>query len=284
MNKKAINRLLRVLIAGVLFVVMMMSVVGCSVLDPLGISRDTAIVGGGDESSSAHSGDFLRADDVMAFFDNAPGEEINGMYIFLKAVINATYIDELELNTAKKGFETDAWRIAYGVINEYASEDKAIKVQKKKGNFVVDEEVVLEYIKSSFAGVTEEKSEEIAELLNTYNTMVEYSEKKKQYTMLSSDAAEFNAELIDVKISAGKVKVSGVKVDGAILTYQLTDMSESRLNLGKVKITLVKNETSKFGYSIAKTDYSKKGIGEPTVVVATPAPDATAGVKTKGDK
>lgn len=284
MSKNMINRLLHVLIAGVMVIVMMLSVVGCSVLDPLGISHDSDIVVGNDEASGEHSGDFLRADDVMTFFDNTPGEKINGMYVFLKATINATYIDELELNTAKKGFEKDAWHIVYGVINEYANEDKAIKVQKKKGNFVVGEDVVLEYIKSSFAGVTDGKSEEIAESLNTYNTMVEYSEKKKQYTMLSSDAAEFNAELVDVNIFAGKVKVNGVKVDGAVLTYQLTDMSESRFNLGKVNITLVKNETSKFGYSIAKTDYSKKGIGEPTVVVVTPAPDATVGVETKGAK
>lgn len=280
MNKNVINRLLHVLAAIMFVVVIATTVSGCSVLDPLGVGRGGAITNNS-EDGNTDGGDFLSSDEVMTFFDNEPGEKINGMYVLLKAVINATYIDELEMNTAKKGYETTAWRIAYGILNEYANEDKAIKVQKKKGKFVVDEEVVLGYIESSFAGTTAEKSKDIAKLLHTYNTMVEYNKKNAQYTMLSTDAAEFNAELIDLKISAGKINVNGVMTDGAVLTYQLTDMSESKYNLGKVKVTLVKNEASKFGYSVAKVSYSKKGMGEPTVIVATPAPDATAKAKSK---
>lgn len=284
MNNNVMNRLLHVLVVALLVVAIVITATGCAVLDPLGVGRGGVITNSDSGAGSADNGDFLSSDDVMTFFDNAPGDKINGMYVFLKAVVNATYIDELEMNTAKKGYETMAWRIAYGILNEYASEDKNIKVQKKKGNFVVNEAVALEYIESAFAGVTPEKSEEIAELLNTYNTMVEYDEKKEQYTMLASDAAEFNAELVDVKIAAGKIKVSDIKTDGAVLTYQLTDMSESKYNLGKVKVTLVKNEASKFGYSIAKVSYAKKGIGEPTVIVVTPAPEATDGAKIKKNK
>ena len=259
-----------------LFAVMALSVTGCAYLDILGVgvADDTSETQKTDVEDD--SGDFLKNDDVVAFFNETPGEEINNIADFLKAVINSVYVDEINLSVSSETFEDKAWKVVYSVLNDFAVKDKGIAYDKKSSKYTIGQKLAEKYVVSCFSGVSSKKAANIMAKFADNSLMAEYDSSKKIYSIQSSDPANFGASLINVRIRKKALKVKSSDVPGAELTYQLVTSDKEGTSLGKVKIVLVKAPESKFGYSIVKLSYSSKGLGKSLKPSKTAAPKADA--------